>query len=406
MHSQFISIADILSDIRGGVGILQGFAAGARLIFIIRLTADHGGVIAAQLQRRHKQLDVLALCHVLQGRPQEGIGCHAACTHNAPRMRLLDSHLQPRHERMHDSRAERGRETVPVDGFALLLGVVRQIDDRCFESREGEIQRRILDVRIRQLVHFRVAVLRQLVDLRAARIADTEHAGNFIERLACCVVACAAEDFKLGVAFHHHDLAVTAGRDQCQKRRFQLRIRQISSRNVSPNVVHRNERLVHRKRQRLAEVRADEQRTDQSGRAGRGNRVHVVLVHFRVLERCSVTRTTASMCRRDAISGTTPPYSACVAICVSTTLDRIFRPSSMTAAAVSSHEDSMQYFHGNLLIFLKAQTVFRARRTAVVRNDAIAELGVQRRRILGRAGGLEDGLGEAVSLPHPAREPQ
>ena len=93
VNSQFISIADILSDIRGGVGILQSFAAGARLILIIRLTADHGGVIAAQLQRRHKQLDVLALCHVLQGRPQEGIGCHAACTHNAPRMRLLDGEI-------------------------------------------------------------------------------------------------------------------------------------------------------------------------------------------------------------------------------------------------------------------------------------------------------------------------
>ena len=200
-------------------------------------------------------------------------------------MRLLDGHLEPRHERMHDSRAERGRQTVPVDGFALLLGVVRQIDDRRFESREGEIQRRILDVRIRQLVHLRIAVLRQLVDLRTARIADTEHAGDFIERLACCVVACAAEDFKLGVAFHHHDLAVTAGRDQCQKRRFQLRIRQISSRNVSSDVVHRNERLVHRKGERLAEVRADEQRTDQSGRTGRGNRVHIVLVHFRILKR-------------------------------------------------------------------------------------------------------------------------
>ena len=186
-------------------------------------------------------------------------------------MRLLDGHLEPRHERMHDSRAERGRETVPVDGFAFLLGVVRQIDDRRLESRERKVERRILDVRIRQLVHL--------------RIADTEHAGDFIERLACCVVACAAEDFKLGVAFHHHDLAVAAGRDQCQKRRFQLRIRQISSRNVSSDVVHRNKRLVHRKGERLAEVRADEQRTEQSGRTGRGNRVHIVLVHFRVLER-------------------------------------------------------------------------------------------------------------------------
>ena len=35
---------------------------------------------AAQLQRRQEQLNVLALCHILQGRPQEGIGCHAART--------------------------------------------------------------------------------------------------------------------------------------------------------------------------------------------------------------------------------------------------------------------------------------------------------------------------------------
>ena len=78
VNSQFILIADILSDICGGVGILQSFATGARLILIIRLTADHGGVIAAQLQRRHKQLDVLALCHVLPRHPHTQRAAHAS----------------------------------------------------------------------------------------------------------------------------------------------------------------------------------------------------------------------------------------------------------------------------------------------------------------------------------------
>src|SRR5205814_5165560 len=45
--------------------------------------------------------------------------------------------------------------------------------------------------------------------------------------------------------------------------------------------------------------------------------------------------------RREASSGTTPPYGAWSASCEATTLDRIRRPSVRTAAAVSSHELSI-----------------------------------------------------------------
>ncbi len=63
--SPFFLVADILSNIRRCIGILQSLAARARLIFIICLAADHSGVIAAQMQRRHEQLNVLTLCHLL-----------------------------------------------------------------------------------------------------------------------------------------------------------------------------------------------------------------------------------------------------------------------------------------------------------------------------------------------------
>ena len=46
-------------------------------------------------------------------------------------------------------------------------------------------------------------------------------------------------------------------------------------------------------------------------------------------------------CWRDATSGTTPPYSACTRICDATTSERTRRPSSTTAAAVSSHDVSI-----------------------------------------------------------------
>src|SRR5215813_8484805 len=48
-----------------------------------------------------------------------------------------------------------------------------------------------------------------------------------------------------------------------------------------------------------------------------------------------------SRCSREASSGTTPPYFLCVAICEAMTFERTLTPSSMTAAAVSSHELSI-----------------------------------------------------------------
>src|SRR5579862_5079085 len=54
-----------------------------------------------------------------------------------------------------------------------------------------------------------------------------------------------------------------------------------------------------------------------------------------------MTSLTSSRCARDAISGTTPPYRACRSTWLDTTDDCTNRPSSTTAAAVSSHEVSI-----------------------------------------------------------------
>ena len=78
---------------------------------------------------------------------------------------------------------------------------------------------------------------------------------------------------------------MSAGRDEGQKRRLQLRVRQKRRRDVAADVVHRDERLVQGKGKRLAEVRADEQRTDKARRTGRRDRVHVVLIHAGVRKR-------------------------------------------------------------------------------------------------------------------------
>src|SRR5205809_7772876 len=53
-----------------------------------------------------------------------------------------------------------------------------------------------------------------------------------------------------------------------------------------------------------------------------------------------------SMCMREATSGNTPPYWACLAACEATMLERIVVPSATTAAAVSSQEVSMARMRG------------------------------------------------------------
>src|SRR5580692_273756 len=56
------------------------------------------------------------------------------------------------------------------------------------------------------------------------------------------------------------------------------------------------------------------------------------------------SRTTGTICRRcsrEASSGTTPPYLRWISIWEATTLERMVRPFTTTAAAVSSQEDSM-----------------------------------------------------------------
>ena len=138
-------------------------------ILIVRLRAVHGGVVAAELERRQEQPRVRALRHAAERCAQEGIRRDAARADHIARVRLMHRLLEARHERMHDRRAERGRKALPVERFALLLGVVCEVDDRRLEPGERKIERRILDAAVGQRIALRVAVLREAFD-KVARV--------------------------------------------------------------------------------------------------------------------------------------------------------------------------------------------------------------------------------------------
>ena len=107
---------------------------------------------------------------------------------------------------------------------------------------------------------------------------------------------------------------------------------------MAADMMHRDERLVHRERERLAEVCADEQRTDQSRRAGRSDCIHLMLIHLRVRKRLLGH---ADNRLHVAARGDLGHDAAVKRVRRDLRVDNIFRPSSMTAAAVSSQEDSI-----------------------------------------------------------------
>ena len=226
-----------------------------------------------------------AFCHLTERCTQKGIGRHAARAYHAPRVRLPHRLLKPRHKRAHDCCAERSCQIVFVDLLAFLLRIMRQIDDRRLEARERKVKRRILDMRIRQFISFGVALLCELVDFRPARITYAQNTRDLVKCLARRVVPRAAEDFKIRIIAHHHDLTVSARCNQRQERRLEFGIRQIGRCDMPADVMHRDKRLVHGISQRLTKVRPHQQRTDQTRRTGRRDRIHRVLVHFCIRQR-------------------------------------------------------------------------------------------------------------------------
>ena len=80
----------------------------------------------------------------------------------------------------------------------------------------------------------------------------------------------------VGVVLHLHDVTVPAGGHQTQKGRLELRVGQVERGDVSPQMVHRHQRLARRVGQTLGKVYAHQHRTDEPRRKGNGHGVHIV----------------------------------------------------------------------------------------------------------------------------------
>ena len=127
----------------------------------------------------------------------------------------------------------------------------------------------------RELVFPVVAGLGQVIDGLAAGVRQAEHARCLVKALAGRIVARGAEDAQVGIVAHVADERVAARDGQAHKRRFQLRVGNVVGRDVTADVMHRDERNPECERGGLGKVHADEQRADEPRRARDGYSVNI-----------------------------------------------------------------------------------------------------------------------------------
>ena len=96
----------------------------------------------------------------------------------------------------------------------------------------------------REVDGVRVSFFCQLVDLRSARIAESDGTGYLVEGFSGCIVSRSSEDFERTVIFYNDKMGMASGDDFTQERRLQIRVFDIVRRDVAFNMVNADQRFV------------------------------------------------------------------------------------------------------------------------------------------------------------------
>ena len=245
-------------------------------IFIIPLAADHGGVVAAELQLGEIEPVPAPGAGGGEVGPDAAVGGHAA-GHRHPAVALLPGGLHgPGDQRVAHRLAKAGGEGGQVQLLPLLGGVVDQVQGRRLEAGEGQVQGRVGHVGPGQLIPGGVAPLGQTVHGPAAGIADAQHPGHLVEALPRRVVPGGAQDLHVGVALHVHDGAGPPGDTQADEGGLQVGVGDVVGGDVPPDVVDGDQGHPQGAGRRLGEVHPHQHRPDEAGGVGDGDGVQVL----------------------------------------------------------------------------------------------------------------------------------
>ena len=148
--------------------------------------------------------------------------------------------LQATHERSHDRALVRRCEV----GLApLRLGRIEfahRVQERRLEPREGEVEAG--DSCDREGECLGIALLREPVDRRAARIPEPEQASSLVERLARRVVERRPQPLRATALAHGEEKRVPAAREQAREGRLDRIGLEVQRGDMPLQVIDRSER--------------------------------------------------------------------------------------------------------------------------------------------------------------------
>lgn len=101
----------------------------------------------------------------------------------------------------------------------MSLGVVELLElvkNGCFEAGKGEVERAILEVGAGKDEGFGITLASVLFNFGSAGIGELEHAADFVEGFARCVVDGAPDELVLSVRLHVDEHGVTSGDDKTE----------------------------------------------------------------------------------------------------------------------------------------------------------------------------------------------
>ena len=191
---------------------------------------------------------------------------------------------QLRDELIDDRPLEGGGEVGPPALGLLRPEIADLVDQRRLQSAEAEVEAAFAH-RHREVERLWIASLGRPLDRRSAWIAEAEEPSALVEGLACRVVQGLTDHLEARWIANAREQGVAAARDQAEERRLDRVGLEEVRRDVTVEVVDRDQRLAVRRGQRLGRAQPDQQRADQPGALGDRDLVDLGEAGARLLER-------------------------------------------------------------------------------------------------------------------------
>ena len=241
---------------------------------------DHRGIVGREPRRRGEDASAQLVGRTLHRRSERAVAGHAAAEHDARTpVRARRTHGLG-HERVDERvlKSSRDVRAVPLDVAARA--------DRVKHGRLEAAERDIEEIGVadtlaavehgaREPESRRVALMRELLDVLAARVGEPHQLGRLVERLAGCVVARLTEQAVPAPRLHVQEQRVTSRDEQGSERRRGVRMLERGGEEMPFHVMHADHRLPERLRERLRIAHSHQQRSHESRRMRHRDRVDV-----------------------------------------------------------------------------------------------------------------------------------